>query len=381
MKRRRSSNHSGEVQKGAFYLPPELICEILSRLPIEAILRCKSVCKEWFRLTEDPHFINLQRDRADNQLPRLILQSHYKVSLQNLLLLDTERCSIRKIPFKKMQLPSSSKYRLNRFRLVCSCDGLLCIASSDNIDPVIILNPVTREKVILPSPERRIRPISNQIGFHFDPSSGKYKVVRECRKSIGYHEDVSFEIITLGESSWRELSAPVPVKFNQGGAVFWNGAFHWKIEESDYRSGDKCILGFNISDEKFYTISCHEKFGVQNNELLVLGGCLTLVERGVHLMKIWKVSGTKSQGFSLSCQCTYDTHVRWNNYLFYSVIQKTSHDSFLLKVSNYDSKVRVNQHLVKFFPEKAILYSHLEIPGLPTNFSSVCFKPTLISPR
>ncbi|XP_062170105.1 F-box protein At3g07870-like [Alnus glutinosa] len=377
MKRRRLSNHSCGVQNGAFYLPPEIICEILSRLPIEAILRCKSVCKEWSRLTEDPHFINLQRDRANNQLPRLILQSHYKVSLQNLLLLDTERCNIRKIPFKKMQLPSCSKYKLNRFRLVCSCNGLLCIALSDEIDPVIILNPITRESVILPSPERRIRAVSNQIGFHFDPSSGKYKVVRECR-SMGNHKHISIEIITLGESSWRELSAPVPVKFNQGRAVFWNGAFHWKIEDSDYRSGDKCILGFNISDEKFYTISCHVKFGVQNYELLVLGGCLTLVEHDVHLMKIWKVSGTKSQGFYLSFQCTYDTHVRWNNSLFYSVIWKTSHDSFLLKVTHSDSKARLNQHLVQFFPEKA-LYSPLKIPGLPPNFSSVCFKPTLVS--
>jgi F-box interacting protein len=380
LRQRRVSNHNGKVQKGSFYLPPEIICEILSRLPVESILRCRSVCKEWCRLTRDPQFINLQLNRVNNQLPRVILKSHYKVDLQSLLLLDTEGCNIRKIPFKKMQLPSSPKFRMSDLRLMSSCDGLLCIAVDYRIHPVIILNPITRDSVILPSQKRRMYVGSHQIGLHFDPSSGKYKVVREYR-SMNHLEGSSFEMITVGENSWRTLSAPpVPIEENLGAAVYWNGAFHWKIEEKNNKGGDKCILGFNISDETFYTISCHVKFGTSEYDLLVLGGYLSLVEHDVHLMRIWKVSGTKDEGFYLSHRCTYNTYVRWNKFLCYSVISQTVPDRFLLKLSQDDGKGDGNDSFVQFYPEKAF-YSYLDIPGLPIHFRSVHFKPTFVSPR
>uniref|UniRef100_A0A2N9ITQ9 F-box domain-containing protein n=1 Tax=Fagus sylvatica TaxID=28930 RepID=A0A2N9ITQ9_FAGSY len=351
LRQRRVSNHNGKVQKGSFYLPPEIICEILSRLPVESILRCRSVCKEWCRLTRDPQFINLQLNRVNNQLPRVILKSHYKVDLQSLLLLDTEGCNIRKIPFKKMQLPSSPKFRMSDLRLMSSCDGLLCIAVDYRIHPVIILNPITRDSVILPSQKRRM-----YVGS-------------------------SFEMITVGENSWRTLSAPpVPIEENLGAAVYWNGAFHWKIEEKNNKGGDKCILGFNISDETFYTISCHVKFGTSEYDLLVLGGYLSLVEHDVHLMRIWKVSGTKDEGFYLSHRCTYNTYVRWNKFLCYSVISQTVPDRFLLKLSQDDGKGDGNDSFVQFYPEKAF-YSYLDIPGLPIHFRSVHFKPTFVSPR
>lgn len=379
-RQRRGSNHNGKMQKGAFYLPPEILCEILSRLPVKYILRCRSVCKEWSRLTLGPQFINLQLSRVNHQLPQLVLKSDYKVDLQNLLLLDTEGCNINKIPFKKMSCTSK---RLNCLRLMCSCDGLLCIAADYLIQPVIILNPITRESVILPSPKRRAYVVSHQIGLHLDPSSGKYKVVREYRNmnSLNRDEGSSFEIITLGDNSWRKLSAPpVPIEYSLGAAVYWNGAFHWKIQEKIDKSGDNCILGFNISDEKFYTISCHVRFGSSEYDLLVLGGCLSLVEHDVHLMRIWKVTGTKDEGFSLSFHCTYDTCVRWNKYLHYSVICQTNADSFLLKVSREDGENGANHWFVQFFPGKA-LYSYLNIPGLPSRFRGVYFKPSFVSPK
>lgn len=373
-------NHDGEVQDGAFYLPPEILCEILSRLPIESILRCRSVCKKWNLLPQDPYFINLQLNRTNNQIPRSILKSN-KVGLNNLLLLDTERCYIRKIPFKKMQLPSYSKFMLQNLQLMCSCNGLLCLASPSRQDPLIIVNPILRESVILP-PAGRIKDLASQIGFHFDPSSGRYKVVRAYR-NIDDRERSKFEMITLGESSWRELSAPcVPLELHCRGAVYWNGAFHWKIDDKDNRSGFNSILSFDIGDEKFYTISCHCKFG-RAYDLTVLEGCLTLIERDAHLMKIWKVTGTKDDGFSLCFQRKLDTNVIWNHNLHYAVISQNNDDDFLLQGSFGDGNGHRNDWFVQFSPKKQPMYNCLNIPGLPNHiqFQRVSFKPTFVSPK
>lgn len=99
---------------------------------------------------------------------------------------------------------------------------------------------------------------------------------------------------------------------------------------------------------------------------------LSLVEHDVHLMKIWKVSGTKSQAFSLSlsplpmhiwCSCAVEL------------------SSLLLC---YSAKFMETRILCSFFLKKGILYSYLSyliISSLPTNFSSVRFKPTVVSHR
>lgn len=40
------------------HLPQEVVSNILSRLPSRELLKCKFVCKFWFNLIADPHFIS-----------------------------------------------------------------------------------------------------------------------------------------------------------------------------------------------------------------------------------------------------------------------------------------------------------------------------------
>ncbi|XP_058217042.1 uncharacterized protein LOC131327940 [Rhododendron vialii] len=61
------------VAMTAFRLPFEITIEILSRLPVKSLLRCKSVCKNWYDLIKTPHFISkhLQTHSTRNHTPLL----------------------------------------------------------------------------------------------------------------------------------------------------------------------------------------------------------------------------------------------------------------------------------------------------------------------
>ncbi|KAJ0106216.1 hypothetical protein Patl1_18938 [Pistacia atlantica] len=91
-------------------------------------MRCVSVCWSWYGLTQNPYFINLQLSKANNQPPKFMLQSKYKVDVKRLLLLDIEEHKIRKIPFEKMLLPAHFIFHLPALQIMCSCNGLLCIS-------------------------------------------------------------------------------------------------------------------------------------------------------------------------------------------------------------------------------------------------------------
>ena len=48
-------------------LPLEIIENILLKLPIKSLIRCKSVCKGWFSLIFDPYFVKTHLHQPQTQ--------------------------------------------------------------------------------------------------------------------------------------------------------------------------------------------------------------------------------------------------------------------------------------------------------------------------
>ncbi|KAK9278566.1 hypothetical protein L1049_028138 [Liquidambar formosana] len=377
-KRRCARNGDAGVSKREVDLPLDIILDILSRLPVESIMRCGSVCKTWYAFTQDPHFIKLQLSRTNNQPARLILQpsgmdtDYY---LNGLVLLDSEECKARKVAIQEMNCTAH--------HIMCCCNGLVCIAAENMLNPVFICNPITEECVTLPPSKSKIEDIlSHNVALGFDSSSGKYKVVR-AYKFLNKHEVTRFEIITLGENKWRKLIFPRSIRECKiWRSVFWNGNLYWRISRKAGRQGRESILAFGLSDEKFQMISIPASIGARHLDLqlLVLDNCLTLVEHESHMMHIWKVTGNMVEGFSLSPQQTYDTYVRWGGCFCYAVMLRSNPNRYLLQVSAMYQKGKVKSHFVHFSPDMA-QYFPLDITGLPEQFKTLCFNPSLVSPK
>uniref|UniRef100_A0A5B7B982 F-box domain-containing protein n=1 Tax=Davidia involucrata TaxID=16924 RepID=A0A5B7B982_DAVIN len=373
-KQRNLTRCNGQVSKGVVDLPLEIISDILSRLPIESIMTCRVVCKSWYSLTQDPDFINLQLSRSNYQPTRIILQplsdrdTNYTVN--HLLLLDTEEHKSKRIPIQRMLLKDR--------RVMCSCNGLLCIASNNKLDPVFICNPITRNHMKLPSSNSKLDSPSHQVGLGLDPSTGKYKVVRLYKDKS---KASRFEILSLGESSWRELSVPHIIPGCHAlGSVFWNGTLCWTmIKRVSLDSYNISILAFDLTEEKFQIISLPTEFSPQPYfDLLDLDGYLTLVEHDSDLMKVWRLTGEKVGDFSLCLEQTYETHVSWNDSLTYAVFGRLNHNDYLLHVGFWKDQ-HLKTHITQFFPQK-VQYVHVDIPDISDNFKVFCFKPSLVSP-
>ncbi|OMO87439.1 hypothetical protein COLO4_20655 [Corchorus olitorius] len=64
---RRKGKKVGACQdgdKGKEDLPTGIIMEILSRLPFKFVLNCRCVCKTWYQIISDPHFVRLHLSRS-----------------------------------------------------------------------------------------------------------------------------------------------------------------------------------------------------------------------------------------------------------------------------------------------------------------------------
>ncbi|XP_030455384.1 F-box protein At1g11270-like [Syzygium oleosum] len=319
-----SEKRSSSSDESIPYLSPEIISEILCKLPIDSVLRCRCVCKAWCYLTKSATFIEQLLSSNDYREPWLILEPFCADddSTQRFLLVDIEGRRVRQIHIDPLKGLSA----------MGTCRGLLCVGSYSALDPIFVCNPITREYRRLPTSGETIMG-GHQVGLGFDPSTEKYKALRTYVNIEGRR---CFEVTTLGASSWRRLDVPEGWQaYFVYEPVFWNGAIHWKASGNER----DVIISFDVCHEKFRIISFTQDVGqfdlgvrhdnngqsllppqgfvpdgnaplattIEANELELLGfrGCLTIVEHDNEWMREWEVTGDKFEDLSI---CFWDFH-------------------------------------------------------------------------
>ncbi|GJY38825.1 F-box associated domain containing protein [Tanacetum coccineum] len=204
----------------------EIIIEILLKLPVESLLRCKSVCKQWYSLVSDKHFI----------------KTHYSLSSSNIsfahLVFDFEsgystrtlkRCPLNDVLFDNsvnngtdcFAHPYKSKSNtlwLPRFNVFGSCNGLLCILFEGII---FIYNPSTRLLKKIYSYCGFKDQCFIVYGFGYDELNDDYKVV-----------EVSYDlckvmIYSIKTGKWKNICDFPNENHLEGPGIYSNGALHW----------------------------------------------------------------------------------------------------------------------------------------------------------
>ncbi|XP_074378659.1 F-box protein CPR1-like [Apium graveolens] len=159
-------------------LPCEMINEILCRVPVKYVLRCRSVCKDWCSLIDSTAFIkkHLKTSRDRNAGAGLMIEKlggDEKFYLASLDSLDEDSAAVVKICDPLKALLCAAEY-------VCACNGLMCVLKNMGRD-VFVLNPVLRKfkKVTSAPPEF---PSSSEwkdrfsFGFGYDEVNDDYKL-------------------------------------------------------------------------------------------------------------------------------------------------------------------------------------------------------------
>ncbi|OVA04118.1 F-box domain [Macleaya cordata] len=315
-------------KKYYFFLPEEIIIDILSRLPVKSVLQCRLVCKAWRSLVCDPSFAHmhlLRRRRHDDD--------HGKVNIAVMTLfennsserfhytLDNENCEksyeIRSFDF-------SSDDDLILCDIVGSCNGLICIADYKDDGSLYIFNPITRECLNLPNLINQsscLRIEDMVYGFGYLPSTNEYKVVRIC-----YYEHFAgrVQVYTLGAGSgWRdkgEITYSL-IFYPPEPTILANGALHW-------RDGGE-IVAFDLADEEFLLLptppcslldSENDQYPFQ---LQVLGGRLCVVHcKNEVSVEVWSLKKNEKNG-------NYGDIKGQKDYQFWSWIKEFDVDSDL----------------------------------------------------
>ncbi|KAK9016746.1 hypothetical protein V6N11_079240 [Hibiscus sabdariffa] len=238
-------------------MPVGVIVEILRRLPVKSVVKCKSVCKSWNTLISHPSFISTHLQASlSNNTPFLLLSYREMGKKDYFFHYDKDGFD----EFKQLQFPAF--VCASDSLVLGSCNGLICLQFwPGDVSRFLLCNPSIRKYISLPWPR-----ISNDVrinfGFGFDSGTNDYKLV-----IIGIgKEDTWIKpfLFSLNENCWKRVNA-IPPNYTfdsselSGSVPFVNGAVHWiGYQKRNNGRFTNAILGFDLSAEEFTEISLPE---------------------------------------------------------------------------------------------------------------------------
>ncbi|GFY95184.1 F-box family protein [Actinidia rufa] len=187
------------------YIPNDLLIEVLARLPVNSLIRFKSVCKSWYSLITSPIFINKQLNHSKTNTDEVLIRLHTATDKRN-----TIYCSMT----TKNSVMSTRNWSSHL---------------ESNLD-IILWNPSIRKSVTLPIPYKPQCPHMFVLGFGAHP--------------------------TTHEHGWRGIGSYVPprgiVEF-MWSQVFMKGAVHWVANDPCVDVGYcNLVMLFDMGEETFY---------------------------------------------------------------------------------------------------------------------------------
>lgn len=289
MRRQVSKEEEKYKTSSLMQLPQHIIMEILCRLPILSLFPCTLVCKAWKDIIlNNPIFAKMQLNHAlekQNRTPGLMF------FLRNLAEKDVDANLYfvqRDVGHRKLMVMKAQFNGLNRcFRILGSCNGLICISAYAIGGPAYVSNPITGECFMLPSKESTY---ANLSGFGFDSSNNEYKLVRMVSKypmqRIRDDDTWKAEIYTLGTNDWRELevgnaliSYAEDTLFQEFSNVLVNGSLHW---QSDVSRRPLRIISLDMGHEQFGLVRAPEICSLDVMQLMAWKGRLTVLQKASH---------------------------------------------------------------------------------------------------
>ncbi|GKA34055.1 F-box protein CPR1-like protein [Tanacetum coccineum] len=254
--------------------PPEIQEEILKKVSVRDLIRCKSVCKSWCKMISRHDFI------------RSHLNHSYLSDQRNNAFGDRRLVISRWRGYYK-NLPYDTSVKVGEFYddrgIIGSCHGLVCASHSHA--NIVVFNPSTTEVKKVTDPQISIDDFGFCWGFGYDETTADYKVF------CAYHKDwqgTYIKVLSLRSNMWKDLGEVDDFIWLTFKGVLCKGVLHWLAFNTSYKL---IILSFNLSDETFTALP--EPENVFNQSMITelrlgtLEGCLCLFKLELHPSDLW----------------------------------------------------------------------------------------------
>ncbi|GKA59315.1 putative F-box domain containing protein, partial [Tanacetum coccineum] len=244
---------------------------ILTRLDVKDLLRCKRVCKSWYSLISSPYFVKAHLKHNDVPHTRIAMPTYWKIPNHENL------------------------YQYNKWKLVGSSNGLVCVSIFPLRDALLLLiNPWTRELRELPIPPLFLEEINNianlSLSFGYDSSTDDYKLVMVTHKE---RMDASLvQVFSLKSMTWKHIGHIKYCLTHGGCGVLFNAALHWFADDYNTEKRRLVILSFDLSPEEFKVIPVPDdsRYVVMDSKLGVFEDnlCISCAD-GIWVMRNYNV--------------------------------------------------------------------------------------------
>ncbi|CAN0909385.1 F-box protein CPR1 [Linum grandiflorum] len=221
------------------HIPLEIVTNILERLRVNDLVRCRRVSKQWLAVIDSPQFIRskLRSSTSTTSNAAVFLQPQAKKDANNLLCWREEFGSNSNNTSGdgfSSSGPIEYRYVPDQVLLMGSCHGLICFARVHRPHDLVVLNPSTGERHVLDSFFNDVEfDDVRAYGFGYDEISQGYKVVLITSIPHDFavniydlrHKTVSVTVPTDTTTFWHIMTAGQIV------GVFFSGAIHWSTFE------------------------------------------------------------------------------------------------------------------------------------------------------
>lgn len=227
------------------YLPPEIIIDILSRLPVRTIISCRRVCRSLLGLVDSPEFAELHLPRS---VPNLAIYQRIGHRKPYKVYEFVEDLARRKYsPFCYIVFNFNYKFSHDAY-IHSSVDGFLFMYTRSPRRPrdLLICNPVTRDYITLPYFTDNLF-LDHILGFGVSKVTCQYKLVRIYRFTREFVPP-ECEVYTVGTGSWRSIEHASPIMYKGRKGAYLNGKLHWLATDSE---GYQLISCFDLETELF----------------------------------------------------------------------------------------------------------------------------------
>lgn len=243
-------------------LPIEIQTEIMSRLPLKALMICICTSKKWASLIRTKAFTDLYLQRSTTR-PRVMF-----LVFQTLFNPIRDEVLFQSVYQEEEPLLSSGqqqvRFEQRGYEPSQPVQGLICLYKKNR--EVMIFNPGTNKSLplpVIPVPKKRA-PIT--IFFGYDRVTDVYKVlcIADCETRRRSKVTKEQHIFTMGsnEAAWRRITCEhqhSPAINGQGPCI--EGVLYYRARSSN---GKGLVMSFNVRSEEFGVIELHEDVNIEH---------------------------------------------------------------------------------------------------------------------